>query len=53
MNPEAPDADVQEQQQEVVPQEAPPETPRTPLEANEADAYEQQQEVPLDDEDRG
>lgn len=48
MNPEAPDADVQEQQQEVVPQD-PPETPRAPFEANEADAYEQQQEVPLDE----
>lgn len=51
MNPEAPDADVQEQQREVVPQE-PPETRDLPLEANEADAYEQQQEVPVDDEDR-
>lgn len=51
MNPEAPDADVQEQQREVVPQE-PVETAEAPLEANEVDAYEQQQEVPLDDEDR-
>jgi hypothetical protein len=54
MNPEAPDADVQEQQREVVPQE-PVETPEAPLEApleaNEADAYEQLQEVPVDDED--
>jgi hypothetical protein len=50
MNPEAPDADVQEQQREVVPRE-PVETPRVPLEANEADAYEQQLEVPVDDED--
>ena len=50
MNPEAPDADVQEQQREVVPHE-PPETPEVPLEANEADAFEQHQEVPLDDED--
>jgi hypothetical protein len=50
MNPEAPDADVQEQQREVVPHE-PPETPDAPLEANEADAYEQLQEVPMDEED--
>ncbi|MFS8103367.1 hypothetical protein LFM09_40195 [Lentzea alba] len=51
MNPEAPEADVQEQQREVVPQE-PPETLTTPFEANEVDAYEQQQEVPLDEEDQ-
>ncbi|WP_167974950.1 hypothetical protein [Lentzea indica] len=55
MNPEAPDADVQEQQREVVPLE-PSETQQTPhetpLEANEADAFEQRQEVPVDDEDR-
>ncbi|MGW4207633.1 hypothetical protein ACWEIJ_06565 [Lentzea sp. NPDC004789] len=50
MNPEAPDADVQEQQREIVPQE-PIETPDVPFEANEADAVEQQREVPLDDED--
>ncbi|MCP2249235.1 hypothetical protein [Lentzea aerocolonigenes] len=50
MNPEAPEADVQEQQREVVPRE-PAETPQAPLEANEADAYEQQQEVPVDEED--
>lgn len=50
MNPEAPDADVQEQQREVIPYE-PPETPEVPLEANEADTFEQHQEVPLDDED--
>lgn len=51
MNPEAPDADVAEQQREVVPQE-PVETPVTPIEADPVDAFEQQQEVPLDDEDR-
>ena len=51
MNPEAPDADVAEQQQEVVPQE-PVETPVTPIEADPADALDQQREVPLDDEDR-
>ncbi|SER86851.1 hypothetical protein SAMN05216188_116190 [Lentzea xinjiangensis] len=50
MNPEAPDADVQEQQREVVPSE-PAEVSGTPFEANEADAYEQRQEVPLYDED--
>jgi phosphoglycolate phosphatase-like HAD superfamily hydrolase len=50
MNPEAPDADVQEQQREVLPRE-PAETPEVPLEANEADAFEQHQEVPVDDED--
>ena len=50
MNPEAPDADVQEQQREVVPHE-PAETSEVPLEANEADAYEQRLEVPVDDED--
>jgi hypothetical protein len=50
MNPEAPDADVQEQQREVVQHER-AETPDTPLEANEADAQEQRQEVPVDDED--
>ncbi|MDX8030746.1 hypothetical protein SK803_11020 [Lentzea sp. BCCO 10_0856] len=50
MNPEAPDADVQEQQREVVPHE-PPETSETPLEANEADVHEQRQDVPVDDED--
>lgn len=50
MNPEAPDADVQEQQREVVPHE-PPETTDPPLEANEVDAYEQLQEVPMDEED--
>lgn len=50
MNPEAPEADVQEQQREVVPRE-PVETAETPLEANEVDAFEQQQEVPLDDDD--
>lgn len=49
MNPEAPEADVQEQQREVVPHE-PAETLELPLEADEADAYEQHQEVPLDDE---
>jgi hypothetical protein len=49
MNPEAPDADVQEQQREVVPQE-PVETTEMPLEANEADASEQRREVPMDDE---
>ena len=50
MNPEAPEADVQEQLREVVPHE-PVETSVTPLEANEADAHEQRQEVLLDDED--
>jgi hypothetical protein len=52
MNPEAPDADVAEQQQEVVPEEEPVETPVTPIEADPADALDQQREVPLDDEDR-
>ncbi|SDM20630.1 hypothetical protein SAMN04488074_11852 [Lentzea albidocapillata subsp. violacea] len=54
MNPEAPDADVQEQQREVVPREpaeTPDTPPDTPLEADEADAQEQRQEVPVDDED--
>lgn len=50
MNPEAPDADVQEQRQEVVPEPVEP-SGAAPLEANEADAYEQHQEVPLDEED--
>ena len=50
MNPEAADADVQEQLREVVPHE-PAEMPDTPLEANEADAHEQRQEVPVDEED--
>jgi hypothetical protein len=49
MNPEAPDADVAEQQRDVVPQE-PVETPVTPFEADPADALDQQREVPLDDE---
>jgi len=50
MNPEAPDADVQEQRREIVPRE-PVETPDVPFEANEADAVDQRREVPLDDED--
>ena len=50
MNPEAPEADVQDQQREIVPRE-PVETAETPLEANEADAFEQRQEVPVDEED--
>lgn len=50
MNPEAHEADVQEQQREVVPSE-PAEPSESPLEANEADAYEQRQEVPVDEED--
>ncbi len=50
MNPEAPDADVQEQLREVVPSE-PVELSGTPFEANEVDAYEQRQEVPVDEED--
>lgn len=50
MNPEAPEADVQDQQREVVAHE-PVETAEAPLEANEVDAFEQRQEVPLDDED--
>ncbi|HUQ61780.1 hypothetical protein [Lentzea sp.] len=50
MNPEAPDADVQEQQREVVPSEQ-AEPFESPLEANEADVYEQRQEVLADEED--
>ncbi|WP_434446193.1 hypothetical protein [Lentzea sp. E54] len=42
MNPEAPDADVQEQRREVVARQQPAEPP---LEASEADAHEQQREV--------
>ncbi|WP_169730972.1 hypothetical protein [Lentzea kentuckyensis] len=51
MNPEAPDADVAEQQLDVVPQ-ASVETPVVPIEADPADALDQQREVPVDDEDR-
>jgi hypothetical protein len=50
MNPEAADADVQEQQREVVPSE-PVETQDTPLEADEADVQDQRREVPVDHED--
>ena len=54
MESEVPDADAQEQSQEVTPATTAP-TPPAPAtrddEAPEADALEQAQEVPLDDDD--
>jgi hypothetical protein len=53
MESEVPDADAQEQSQEVTPASTAPVPPAASRddEAPEADALEQAQEVPLDDED--
>lgn len=52
MESEVPDADAQEQSQEVTPATTAPTPPATrDDEAPEADALEQAQEVPLDDDD--